>query len=206
MRFKLFAFIWFAALAAAPITLSADDGCCDKPAAACCSQPDMACCDKADNAQACCDKAGNHACDMPCCKDGGTCDMPCCQDEPIQSAVDVLIAMDGQAVLPLKAETPTRQTAVALFQRPVWVGNTVLMGKYIIEHDTERQARGEPCTHIYAADDRTTPVVTFHCTHLEAAQSDKGVIVVQSRADGQQTFVQFQFAGERAAHGYPTDR
>ena len=185
MRFKIFAFIWFVALAAAPITLSADDGCCDTPA--------MACCDKADT----------HACDMPCCDDGATCDMPCCQDEPIQSAVEILIAMDGQAVLPMKAESPTRQTAVVLFQKPVWVGETVLMGKYIIEHDTDRQARGEPCTHIYAAKDPRTPVATFHCTHLETEHVDKGVVVLQSRGDGQQTFVQFQFAGEHAAHGYP---
>ena len=204
MRVKIFAFIWFAALAAAPITLSADDGCCDKPAAACCDKPDMACCDKPD--QACCDKADKHACDMPCCKDGGKCDMPCCQDEPIQSAVEVLIAMDGQAAVPLKPETAARQSAVVLFQRPVWVGKAVLMGKYIIEHDTDRQARGEPCTHIYAANDRTTPVATFHCTHLEAEHADQGMVVVQSRGDGQQTFLQFQFAGEHAAHGYPTGR
>lgn len=46
MRLKLFAFIWFAALAAAPITLTADEGCCDKPAAACCDKPAQACCDK----------------------------------------------------------------------------------------------------------------------------------------------------------------
>jgi hypothetical protein len=29
MHLKIFAFIWFAALAVVPVTLSADTGCCD---------------------------------------------------------------------------------------------------------------------------------------------------------------------------------
>jgi hypothetical protein len=218
MRIKMFAFIWFAALAVAPITLTADEGCCDKPAMACCDQAAPAadtaakdCCQKAtthnhSGAMDCCKDGG---CDMPCCKDGGECDMPCCQGtgEDIEpNAIDVLLAMDGQAILPMIRITPARQTAEVFFQRPVWVGRTVLMGKYVIEHDTDRQARGEPCTHIYAADNDKTPVVTFHCTHLEATQSDKAVVVLQSLGDGQQRFVQFQFSGETAAHGYPAAR
>jgi hypothetical protein len=178
MRFKLFAFVWFAALAVAPITLSADGTCCDTPA--------MACCDKA----------------------AGACDMPCCQDDATLSAVDVLIAMDQQAIVPgaTHQHASPRQAAVVFFQRPVWVGSTVLMGKHVIEHDTDRQARGEPCTHIYAADDLKTPVATFHCTHLDTEKSDKAMVVLQTTADGQQKFLQFQFAGDEAAHGFPTDR
>jgi hypothetical protein len=77
------------------------------------------------------------------------------------------------------------------------------MGKYIIEHDTDRQARGEPCTHIYAADKPTTPVVTFHCTHLEGEGGDRGIVMLKSLGDGSQRLLWFQFAGEDAAHGYP---
>jgi hypothetical protein len=209
MRFKLFAFIWFAALAAAPITLSADDGCCDKPAAACCDKPAMNCCDQAathdHGAMSCCkDGAG---CDMPCCKDDAGCDMPCCKDQAEGNAIDILIAMDPHALMPVPTPgAATRQTAVVFFQRPVWVGRTVLMGKYVIEHDTDRQARGEPCTHIYAADNQTTPVVTFHCTHLEGQRNKTAVVMLRSAPDGQQRFLQFQFANEEAAHGYPTER
>jgi len=47
----------------------------------------------------------------------------------------------------------------------------------VIEHDNDRMARGEPCTHIYAYNDRTTPVATFHCTHLERDRADEGVVV-----------------------------
>jgi hypothetical protein len=222
MRVKIFAFIWFAALAAAPITLSADNACCDTPAAACCDKPAMACCDKPaaeTNAPAatCCQKADKHQhdgqmaccqngkeCDMPCCADGA-CEMPCCNDKADLDVIEMFFAMDGQRIVPTDASVaPTKQTASVFFQRPVWFGETVLMGRYIIEHDTERQARGEPCTHIYAAGDSSAPVVTFHCTHLDANAADTAVVVLQSNPDGSQKFLQFQFSGETAAHGYPT--
>ncbi len=127
MRIKVFAFIWFAALAIAPITLSADDGCCDTPTAACCDKPAMACCDKpaaggkaapAQAAMACCNKAEGHGHAMPC---RGDCGMPCCQGGASEeNAIDVLIAMDGKAILPVTvAENPAKRTAVVYFHRPV---------------------------------------------------------------------------------------
>ena len=211
MRIKVFAFIWFAALAIAPITLSADDGCCDTPTAACCDKPAMACCDKpaasekaapAQAEMACCNKGEGHDHAMPC---GGDCGMPCCQGGGSEeNAIDVLIAMDGKAILPVTVtENPAKRTAVVYFHRPVWVGRTVLLGKYVIEHDTDRQARGEPCTHIYAVENSKTPVVVFHCTHLEGQRAEKDVVVLESSPDGTQKFLKFQFAGEDAAHGYP---
>jgi hypothetical protein len=88
----------------------------------------------------------------------------------------------------------------------VWFGRNVLMGKYVIEHDNDRAARGEPCTHVYAAEDMTKPVVTFHCTHLDANKSEKTTVLLGSLPDGMRKFMQFQFAGESAAHGFPTER
>lgn len=177
MRFKFFALVSLAALVLAPVALAAEANCCDKP--------DMSCCD-----------------DKPCC------DMPCCQQEAAEpDAVDVLFAMDQNRVFTLSdSETPTVQTAVVWFHRPVWVGNRVLMGKYIIEHDNDRMARGEPCTHIYAADDRSTPVVAFHCTHLEREEASQATVVLQSLPDGMRKLLEFQFAGETASHGFPTGR
>jgi hypothetical protein len=189
MRFRIFAFIWFVALAAAPITLSADTA--REPAAACCDQkPVMPCCDE-------------KPCEMPCCAEhaahGATTTEP--------SAIDLLFAMDPKAILPVQMEAPpVRQATTVWFHRPVWVGNVVLMGKHVIEHDTDRQARGEPCTHIYAAGDLTTPVAAFHCTHLDRDSVEKNTVVLQSLPDGMQKFLEFQFAGEHGAHGFPTDR
>jgi hypothetical protein len=119
------------------------------------------------------------------------------------SAIDILLAMNPQ----LNPAPPVRQATEVWFKRPVLVGRAILQGRYVIEHDNERMARGEPCTHIYAYNDRTTPVVTFHCTHLERDRAPQNVAVLATASDpNMQTLTEFQFAGETFAHGYPTGR
>jgi hypothetical protein len=197
MHLKIFSFVWFAALAVAPITLSADTG-SSAEAMACCEQPAAGCCDQ-------------KPCAMPCCEGEGGCNMPCCSQhashaaDPIEpDAIAMLIAMDPNAIWSSEAEAPPiRQSTVVWLHRPVWVGDIVLMGKYVIEHDTDRQARGEPCTHIYAAGKMTVPVAAFHCTHLDRDTVEKNTVVLQSLPDGSQKLLEFQFAGEPAAHGFP---
>jgi hypothetical protein len=145
-------------------------------------------------------------CDQQAHVQAACCNMPCCKDhhqatEP--SIVEMMLSTDPQ----LTPAPPVRQTAEVWFQRPVIVGRSMLLGRYVIEHDNERMARGEACTHIYAYDDRTKPVAAFHCTHLERERADHNVVVLYTTSDGRlQRFVEFQFAGETAAHGYPTVR
>lgn len=148
---------------------------------------DAACCDQhsADHAKAAC-------CDMPCCKDGA---------EP--SIVEMFLSTDPQ----LNPAPPVRQLAEVWFQRPVLVGRSILQGHYVIEHDNDRMARGEPCTHIYTYNDRSKPVATFHCTHLERDRADQNIVVLTTIGDANmQTLTEFQFAGETGSHGYPTVR
>ena len=132
--------------------------------------------------QACCDKA------MACCEKKGH--------------VHDVIADDPQ----LNPAPPIRQMTEVWFMRPTLIGRSIVQGRYVIEHDNERMARGEPCTHIYAFNDRETPVATFHCTHLERDRADHARVVVVTLPDGMQKLTEFQFAGESAAHGYPTVR
>ncbi len=100
-----------------------------------------------------------------------------------------------------------RQAAEVWFQRPVIVGKAILQGHYVIEHDNDRMARGEPCTHLYAFNDRTTPVATFDCTHLERDRAPQSIVVLTTTSDGNmQRLTEFQFAGDSLAHGYPTGR
>jgi hypothetical protein len=130
--------------------------------------------------------------------------MPCCQGAASQPEG---IAFDWQQDPQLAPAPPVRQTAEVWFHRPVMVGKAILLGRYVIEHDTDRQARGEPCTHIYAYDDRTKPVAAFHCTHLERERAPQNTVVLVSEGDLTfQRLTEFQFAGETAAHGYPTVR
>lgn len=142
------------------------------------------CCDHTEKA-ACCEKM-THA----CCKE---------QNDPIAKAV----------LLPdLDEARPAREMMVVWFEKPVKIGDRVLQGKYVIEHDNNRMAQGGPCTYIYPASDLRLPVVTFHCTHLERAPSRAPTIVLRSLGEpnGMKEFVAFQFAGEMGAHGVPVAR
>lgn len=152
---------------------------------------DAACCDQhsARHAKAAC-------CDMPCCKDAKPVAEP--------SAEEILLSMMDRQFSPAP---PVRQLAEVWFHRPVLVGRSILQGRYVIAHDNDRMARGEPCTHIYAYNDRSKPVVTFHCTHLERDRADQNIVVLTTTGDlSMQKLTEFQFAGETASHGYPTVR
>lgn len=145
--------------------------------------------------------------DASCCKDhqakAACCDMPCCQGEKEISVVDLLpLDADPQ----LNPAPPVRQMFKVYFKRPTLVGRSILQGHYVVEHDNERMARGEPCTHIFALDDLQDPVATFHCTHLERDRAQTNLVVLESLSDGWHRLTEFQFAGETASHGYPTVR
>jgi hypothetical protein len=145
-----------------------------------------ACCDQA--AAACCDKA-----------------MTCCEKKGHVHGKDV-VAMPVVQEPALSPAPPVRQTAEVWFNRPTWIGRSIVQGRFVIEHDNDRMARGEPCTHVYAFDDRDTPVATFHCTHLERDRADQNTVVLITLPDGMHKLTEFQFAGETASHGYPSVR
>jgi hypothetical protein len=159
-------------------------------------------------AASCCDqhqmKAGEACCDMPCCADHAV--KP--ESLDILSLIPVLddpmlLAQDPQAA----PAPPVRQLTEVWFHRPVLVGKHILQGRYVIEHDNDRMARGEPCTHIYAYNNQQVPVVKFHCTHLERDRAGKNTVVLATVGDGSmQAMLEFQFAGESASHGVPSER
>lgn len=148
----------------------------------------------------CCDQKG-HAAQH---QQRGCCDAACCMDQKVQpSAGEMPREMDPQ----LNPLPPITQRAEVWFLRPVLVGRAILQGRYVIEHDNDRMARGEPCTHIYAYNDQSTPVATFDCTHLERDRSSRNIVVLATTSDGNmQRLTEFQFAGESFAHGYPSGR
>ena len=151
-----------------------------------------------------CGQHKDHKAGMACCEEKAGCDMPCCNKDAGIRGVEILLAMDQGTTV---AEAPVRQSAVVWLHRPVWVGGKVLQGRYLIEHDTARMARGKPCTFIYPFADQRLPVVAFHCVHLERASGKTNTVVLESIGDGQHQKLQaFQFAGETGAHGFPTVR
>lgn len=146
-------------------------------------------------AMPCCDdhKAPAAKADMPCCDDHKAMAMakPCCDDN------DQKIAAAGLGL----PEKPVVQRLAVTFRDPVLVNHTLLIGKYVIEHDDARMARGEPCTYIFEAG-KKTPVVTFHCTHLERAETNTATVVLgPANLSGVRELTEFQYAGDAAAHG-----
>jgi len=192
MHSRLIAFIGLAGLlVATPAAVAANDGCCqDKP---------MACCqDKA--------MAADHAC----------CDMPCCKAHKAPMAqADNSNAnpffQDFQTDLPAApavaaAAEPARQATVVWFRQPVRIGQNILQGRYVIEHDNDRMAAGGPCTYIYKFEDQKIPVVAFHCVHLDREPGGEGTVVLHRGSDGFLHLDEFQFPGDPAAHGMPNVR
>lgn len=151
-------------------------------------------------------RAAATCCDQHTHAQGACCDKPCCKDHQKSGDVNIveqMLSIDPQ----INPAPPVRQTAEVWFKRPVFVGGSILLGHYVIEHDNDRMARGEPCTHFYAYGDRTRPVAAFHCVHLERDRAGRNLVVVYTTSDGvTQRLAEFQFAGETAAHGYPTVR
>jgi hypothetical protein len=150
---------------------------------------------------ACCDQEHKaHA--MPCCADA----KPCCADHQ-KNAEPTIVEMFQETDPQLNPAPPVRQVAEVWFTRPTLIGRTIVQGRYVIEHDNDRMARGEPCTHIYAYQDQKNPVATFHCTHLERPRASQNLVVLTMAPDGMMKVLsEFQFAGETASHGYPTER
>ena len=145
-------------------------------------------------AASCCDTEKKACCDMQT--------MTCCERVNDAAAVAVLLPQ----VVP--ESRPVRETMTVSFMKPVKLADRILLGKYIIEHDNDRMASGKPCTHVYAASDRRLPVVAFHCTHLKGSGAERASVTLRplGEPNGLRELTQFQFAGERGAHGVPAVR
>ena len=141
---------------------------------------------------------------MACCAGHDHAAMPCCtsHDHGVAPAPAEVVPQT-----PAIPETPAVQAFFVTFRDPVRVGDRILLGRYIIQHDNHRMARGEACTYIYEASDPRLPVVVFHCTHLtRPAPAGDTVFLRRSSTYPLQELREFQFAGESASHGVPIIR
>ena len=156
----------------------------------------------------------------PCCQEKkaekACCDMPCCKDHAAPMAMMAMpdealtdpffLALQTDPPVPPVLAAPARQATIVWFNQPVRIGNNILQGRYVIEHDNDRMAAGGPCTYIYKFEDQVTPVVAFHCVHLDRPGVDKTNVVLINGSDGFKHLVEFQFPGDSGGHGTPTVR
>jgi len=105
---------------------------------------------------------------------------------------------------------PEKRWAVVEFVYPVQIGNSVVMGRYLVVHDDARMARGEPCASIRRLDPKKGPqeeVVSFHCQRVQRPVAGRTILTVaSSRTPGVRRLIEYQFAGDTEGHGIPPAR
>jgi hypothetical protein len=83
----------------------------------------------------------------------------------------------------------------------------LLRGEYLIVHDEERMAKGEPCTYVYRRKEGHAGklVVSFHCEHVdrEVAKQFTVKIIPRRTAFEVPEVREIQFAGSAAGHRVP---
>ena len=102
------------------------------------------------------------------------------------------------------------QSAMATFARPTWVTGRLLIGTYLVVHDDDRMARGEPCTSFYRVGTRglnpLDEVVSFHCIPRQRKPvRGFSMTVASNEIKATDTLLEFQFAGDSEGHGVPLE-
>jgi hypothetical protein len=99
------------------------------------------------------------------------------------------------------------QKAVLQFNEPIKLLDVILRGEYIIVHDDERMAKGEPCTYVYTRENgqQGRLVVSFHCTPAEREAVDHFTVVVGApdKVTNIPELLEYRFANSREGHLVP---
>ena len=99
------------------------------------------------------------------------------------------------------------ESAVVEFAETVKLQGALLRGEYLVLHDEQRMARGEPCTYIYRGNqlDETKLVVAFHCIHVnrDKALAFKVTLTRHSTPYEVPEVQEIQFAGSTEGHMVP---
>jgi GTP-dependent phosphoenolpyruvate carboxykinase len=114
----------------------------------------------------------------------------------------------GAFITTSKAETQRRESAVVEFPETVRLYGVFLRGEYVIVHDEERMARGEPCTYIYRSKNGVEGelITSFHCEHVDRAKVKEFTVRLRGRHTPYDIpeVQELQFAGSTAGHRVPT--
>lgn len=102
---------------------------------------------------------------------------------------------------------PGKETAIVEFAETVKLGGVLLRGQYLLVHDEERMARGEPCTWVYAGKELNEKklVASFHCIHMDREMTGTLKVSFKRSITPYETpeITEIQFAGSRDGHKVP---
>ena len=105
------------------------------------------------------------------------------------------------------AAAPRRESAIVEFAETVKLQGILLRGEYLIVHDEERMARGEPCTYIYRGkqQDEAKLAAAFHCIHVDRAKAEAFKVTFTRHSTPYEVpeVKEIQFAGSKDGHQVP---
>jgi hypothetical protein len=115
--------------------------------------------------------------------------------------------------------TPARQWAIVEFPKTTSVSGVVMnAGRYVVMHDAERMARGQPCTSFWGfgedGNGEQEEAVSFHCIPRDrevVAKTKLTMTTLPGNTYGctygwswsMDKLVEYQFAGDQEGHGVP---
>ena len=119
----------------------------------------------------------------------------------------LLLALAGSSVAARQTDQSSgKETAVIEFTDKTRLGEVVLLGKYLFEHDDSRMARGEPCMCVYeyTGGKAGKLLVSFHCKPVERAKA-RDVVVSLAMTSNPEVFElkEVQFRGSTKGHVVP---
>ena len=122
--------------------------------------------------------------------------------------LSALVALAGlaESATPARgAEISARQSAVVIFQDPVVINGTFVMGLVKIVHDEDRMARGEPCTQVFHLPEGKPPVevVAVHCKRISRPVADQLTLSLRTTDPSYRVLTAYQFRGTDHAHELP---
>lgn len=121
----------------------------------------------------------------------------------------LVIAIFATGALASGDRTPWRQWAAVYLSEPTLIGSTIVQGPVLFVHDEGKMARGEPCTTVQLFNPGEGPaetIASFHCIPRPARAPNR--FRIKTRPNTELGYgcvlVEYQFAGDREAHGVPT--
>ena len=87
------------------------------------------------------------------------------------------------------------------------IAGAFVSGPVVFVHDDAKMARGEPCTGVYRFVPGTGPaeeIVSFHCKPRWGAAPAQFTVATKNDPNGLRVMTEYQFAGDKEAHGVPT--
>ena len=106
-----------------------------------------------------------------------------------------------------EGKAPRKEQALVEFPESVKLMGVFLKGEYLVVHDEERMARGEPCTYVYSGkvENQSKLVTSFHCLHVDRDKVDRFTVTLDPRRSAYDVLEvrEIQFANSTDGHRVP---